>query len=77
MLVVCIQVNKRDVMNYTGDGKPPFCMITIEPISDETTPSNLKNCSVFLVGVDVPNKLELTREVEYSSSQLGELNNDE
>ena len=74
MFVVCIQVNKRDVMKYTGDGEPPFCMITIKPISDETIPSNLEKCTVYLVGVNVPNKLQLTRKVEYSNSQLCELN---
>ena len=73
MLVVCIQVYKRDVMKYTGDGEPPFCMITIESISDETPPPDLK-CTVVLMGVDVPNRLQLTRTVEYSSSQLCELN---
>ena len=61
---VNVQVNKRDVMKYTGDGEPPFCMITIEPISDETTSSHLE-CAVFLVGVEIPNRLQLTRTVEY------------
>ena len=77
MFVMCVQVKKRDVMKYTGDGDPPFCMISIKPISDETPPSNLEKCSVFLVGVDVPNELQLTRKVEYANSQLGELNDDE
>ena len=69
---VCIQVNKYDVMKYTGVGEPPFCMITINPISDEATPSNLE-CTVNLVGADVPNSLQLTRDVEYSNIQLCEL----
>ena len=69
---VYIQVNKRDVMNYTGNGDPPFCMITIEPNSDKTTPSNLK-FHVRLGGVDVPNILQLTRKVD---SQLRKLNKD-
>lgn len=76
MFVVYIQVNKHDVMKYTGVGVPPFCMITIKPISDEITPPDLEECSVFLIGVDVPNGLQLTRKVEYSNSQSGELNND-
>ena len=38
---VYIQVNKLDVMKYTGDGVPPFCMITMRPFSDETTPPDL------------------------------------
>ena len=67
---VCVQVNKCDVIKYTGDGEPPFCMITIEPISNVTTPLDLK-CTVVLGGVDVPNRLQLTRTVEYS--QLCEL----
>ena len=71
MLVVCIQVKKRDVMRYTG-GVPPFCLITIKPISDETPSSDLEKCTVNLVGVDVPNSLQLTRKVEYSNSQLCE-----
>ena len=71
MFVVCIQVKKHEVMKYTGDGEPPFCMITIKPISDEITPSDLK-CTVFLGGINVPNSLQLTRGVEYSSSQLCE-----
>ena len=67
---VCIlQVKKRDLMRYTGDGELPFCMITMKPISDETTPSNLE-CTVFLEGTDLPNVLQLTRQVEYSNSQL-------
>ena len=71
---MCIQVNKRDVRNYTGDGEPPFCMITIKLISDETPPPDLE-CTVILMGVDVPNRLQLIRKVEYSSSsQLCELN---
>ena len=74
---MCVQVNKDDVTNYTGDGEPPFCMITIKPISDETPPSNLETCTVFLVGADVPNSLQLTRKVEYSNSQTCELKNDE
>ena len=76
MYVVCIQVNKRDVMKYTGDGKPPFCMITIKSIYDETPPSNLEKCTVNLVGVNVPNELQLTRKMEYSNihDQLCELN---
>ena len=57
-------------MWYTGDSEPPFCMITIKPLSDETIPPDLK-CTVFLVGVEVPNELQLTRKVEYSC----ELNN--
>ena len=77
MLVVCVQVKKRDVMRYTGDGIPPFCMITIEPVSDDIPPPDLK-CTVFLAGVDVPNSLQLTRDAEYLNSQLCELiNNDE
>ena len=63
------QVKKRDVMGYTGDGDPPFCMITIKPISDETTPSDLK-CNIFLQGIDAPNSLQLTRKVEHSGNQL-------
>ena len=61
---------KRDVMRYTGDdNKPPSCMITIKPITDETTPPNLE-CTVFLAGVDKPNELQLFRETDYSGSQL-------
>ena len=70
MLVVCIQVNKRDVMKYTGDGEPPFCMITMRPISDETDPPSDLKCTVFLAGADAPNEFQLTRKVEYSGSQL-------
>ena len=69
MLVVCIQVNKRDIMKYTGDGDPPFCMITIKPISDEVAPPNLA-CTIFLSGADKPNRLQLTREVEISHGRL-------
>ena len=69
MFVVCIQVNKRDVMKYTGDGEPPFCIVTIKPISDETPPPDLE-CTVFLTGVDLPNSLQLTRKVEHSGNQL-------
>ena len=67
---VYIQVKKRDVMNYTGDGEPPFCMIMI---SAEIVPSHLK-FDVFLAGVDKPNRFQLTRETEYSNSQLCKLN---
>ena len=66
---VFFQVNKYDVMKYTDKGVPPFCMITIKPISDETTPSDLK-FTVSLAGVNTPNILQLTRETDYSGSQL-------
>ena len=72
MFVTCIQVKKHDVMKYTGDGEPPSCMITIKPINDEITLSDLE-CTVILAGVTAPNKLQLTRNVEYSASQLCEL----
>ena len=75
MLFVHIQVKKRDVMNYTGDGEPPFCIITMKLATDETPPSDLK-CTVFLAGIDAPNDLQLTRKVEYSGNQLCELNDD-
>lgn len=68
MLVVCVQVNKHDIMKYTGDGMPPFCMITIKPISDEAAPPNLA-CTIFLSGVAKPNRLQLSREVENSYRQ--------
>ena len=71
---VCMQVNKYDVMKYTGDGVPPFCMITIKPISDETTPPDLK-CTVFLAGTDALNRLQLTRKAANSQLHVGELNN--
>ena len=60
---VFLQVKKRDVMRYTGDGEPPFCMITIKHISDDTTPSDLK-FDVCLGGVDKPTRLQLTRKVD-------------
>ena len=72
MLVVYMQVDKYDVMKYTGDGEPPFCMITIKKsISDETTPSSLK-CTVVLGRVDTLKNdiLQLTRKVDYSSMQV-------
>ena len=68
---VCIQVNKLDVMKYTGDGVPPFCMITIKPISDEIPPPNLA-CTIYLSGVAKPNRLQLTRKVETSHGRLCE-----
>ena len=71
VVCVCIQVNKYDVMKYTGVGEPPFCMITIKPISDETTPPNLEcTCTVVLGRVDIPNRLELARKVDYSGMQI-------
>ena len=62
-------MNKYDVMKYTGVGEPPFCMITFKPISNETPPPDLE-CTVFLVGVDILNRLQLTRKAEYSGIKL-------
>ena len=72
MFVVCVQVNICDVMNYTGVGEPPFCMITIKHLSDETITSDLK-CTVYLMGVNAPNRLQLSRKAD---SQLCKLKKD-
>ena len=67
MLVVCIQVNERDMVNYTGVGEPPFCMIEIKAASNETTPANLK----FTVGLEgLVKAMELSRKAGNPSGQL-------
>ena len=61
MLVVCLQVNKCDMVNYTGVGDPPFCMIDIKAISNEITSPSLK-FTVNLGGFAT--RIELAREAE-------------
>ena len=64
---MCIQVKKDDVVNYTGVGEPPFCMIDIEAVSNDITPANLK-FTVNLGGL--VKTMELSRDADNPCGQL-------
>ena len=59
-----IQVTRKAIDGYTGDGKPPCIVMTLEAVSSHTTPPNL-NFTVILKGVGkTNNQFELKRMAE-------------
>lgn len=61
---IIIQVTRRAIVGYTGDGKPPCIVMTLEAFSSGFTPPNL-NFTVILTGVEKPNnQFQLTRTAE-------------
>ena len=47
MLCEYVQVYSRDILKYTGEGKPPHIVMQFTPDSDSTTPPDLKMITSF------------------------------
>ena len=58
-----LQVQKEDIVGYTGEGKPPCIVMTLRAVSDETIPPYLQS-TITLSGVDGVIKLSMTRKTK-------------
>lgn len=59
-----IQVKRKVIVGYTGEGKPPCIVMTLEAVSSGITPPNL-NFNVTLEGIGkTNNQFELKRTAE-------------
>ena len=60
-----MQVNKDDILRYTGEGKPPRVVMLFSPVSDKTKPPDLQMIATFGAGVSMePNIFQLHRKAE-------------
>lgn len=63
-------------MDYTGEGMPPFCKMTLRAVPGQTTLPDLQ-FTVILDGFYAPNNtLQLTREAEFVSSVANDNNSE-
>ena len=61
-------MSRSDIIDYTGEGMPPFCEMTLKAVPSKTTPPNLQ-FTVTLDGFRTPNNtLQLTRKAEFVPS---------
>ena len=61
VIIQNIQVSRKDVEQYTGVGKPPYCEMTLRADADGSTPPDLA-VPVTLTGVKTPTTIMLERE---------------
>ena len=62
VIIQNIQVSRKNVEQYTGVGKPPYCEMTLRAASDSTPPD--LTLPVTLTGVKQPTTIILEREHE-------------
>ena len=55
-----MQVNTAEIEQYNGEGKPPYCELTLHAVSDDETPPDLK-LLVTLIGIKKLNIITLKR----------------
>ena len=59
-----IQLKRKDIVGYTGEGEPPCIVMTLKAVSSGITPPNLE-FTVTLKGIGKSNnQLELKRTAE-------------
>ena len=54
-------MSRAAVESHTGEGEPPSCEMTVNPVSDRTTPPDL-SITAKLKGVKETNKLTFAKE---------------
>ena len=53
VILIVAQIDRKDVKQYNGVGKPPHCEIVFKAVSDDSAPPDL-NCTVIIAGtIDV------------------------
>ena len=69
-------MSRSDIIDYTGEGMPPFCEMTLRADPSQTTLPDLQ-FTVILDGFYAPNNaLQLTREAEFVSSAANDINSE-
>ena len=62
---MCVQVNNRDILRYTGEGKPPRIVMLFTPDNADGTTPDLKMTTSFVAGaIKEPKLLQIDRVTE-------------
>ena len=64
-----IQINRIEVVNYNGVGKPPYCEMVFKAVSDVSTPPDLTATIIFGDGKKPTNTFTISRVAEIPPGQ--------